>query len=89
MDAQEHVEIPRSTNRESEPSKKFPYFRALMCSIINSETSRFHEVVDQQGCRDSIVQDHVCNIVPRSEGEPVPDGSSRSTFLTKRDFLCL
>jgi hypothetical protein len=85
MDAQEHVEAPRSTDRESRPPKKCPYFRALMCSIIDSETSSVQEATDQQGWRDAIVQDDVCDIVPGSEGEPVPGGSSRSTFLAKRE----
>jgi hypothetical protein len=31
------------------------------------------------------VQDDACDIVPRLEGEPVLGGSSRSTFLAKRE----
>jgi hypothetical protein len=40
-DAQEHVEAPRSTFRESGPLKKFPKFMALMSNIIE-------EAVDEQ-----------------------------------------
>jgi hypothetical protein len=39
MDAQEQEEAPRSTERKSRPPKKCTYFRALMCSVIDSETS--------------------------------------------------
>ena len=39
MDAHEHEEAPNSTDRESRPPKKCPYFRALICSIVNSNTS--------------------------------------------------
>jgi hypothetical protein len=46
MDAQEHVEAPRSTDREGRPLKKCPYFRALMCSIIDSETSSVQGAAD-------------------------------------------
>ena len=49
MDVQEHVEAPRSTDRESRPPKKCPYFKALMCSIINSKTSNVQGATDQQG----------------------------------------
>lgn len=59
MDAQEHVEAPRSIDRESKPPKKCPYSRALMCRIVDSETSNIQGVVNQQGWRDSIVQDDV------------------------------
>jgi hypothetical protein len=38
MDAQEQVEAPRSTLRESRPSKKFPNFMALICYIIEEAT---------------------------------------------------
>jgi hypothetical protein len=31
------------------------------------------------------VQDDVCDIMPGSEKEPIPSGSSRSTFLAKRE----
>jgi hypothetical protein len=85
MDAQEQEEAPRSIDRESMPPKKCPYFKALMCSIIDSETSSVHGAADQQGWRDASVQDDVCDIVPRMEGEPVPGGFSRSTFLAKRE----
>jgi hypothetical protein len=71
--------------KESRPPKKCSYFRALMCSVIDSETSSFQGAVDQQSWRDFNVQDDMCDIVPRLEGEPVPDGSSGSTFLSKRE----
>jgi hypothetical protein len=47
MDAQEQEEAPRSTYRESRPPKKCPYFRALMCSVIDSETSSVQGAADQ------------------------------------------
>jgi hypothetical protein len=78
MDAQEQVEAPRSTLRESKPSTKFPNFMALICYVIEEATV-------QQEQQDALVQDDVCDIVLGSEGEPVPGGSSRSTFLTKRE----
>jgi hypothetical protein len=46
-DAQEHVEAPRSTLRETKPPKKFPNFVALMSRIIDSESSSVQEAVDQ------------------------------------------
>jgi hypothetical protein len=76
--AQEHVEAPRSTFRESMPPKKFPNFMALRSNVIK-------ETIDHQVYQDDMVQDDVHDIVPRSEGQPVPSGSSRSTFLTKRE----
>jgi len=36
-DAQEHVEDPRSTFRESNTSKKFPNYMPLMTKIIEDE----------------------------------------------------
>jgi hypothetical protein len=84
-DAQEHVEAPRSTFRESKPPKKFPNFVALMSSIIDSESSSVQEAADQQVWWDAMVQDDVWDIVPGPEGQPVPGGSSRSTFLAKRE----
>jgi hypothetical protein len=75
MDAQHQWEARRSTDSESRPSKKCQYFMALMCSVIDFETSSVQGVVDQQGWRDVNVQDDVCNIVPGSEGELVPCGS--------------
>jgi hypothetical protein len=77
-DAQEHVEAPRSTFRESRPPKKFPNFMALMSNVIE-------EATDHQVYQDAMVQDDVWDIVPGSEGQPVPGGSSRSTFLAKRE----
>jgi hypothetical protein len=40
-DAQERVEAPRSTFRESRPPKKFPNFMEIMSSIIDSKSSSF------------------------------------------------
>jgi hypothetical protein len=77
------VEAPRSTDRESRPPKKCPYFKALMCSIIDFETSSVQEAANQWGWREAIVQDDVCTIVPGLKGEPVPDSSLRSTFLAR------
>jgi hypothetical protein len=85
MDAQKDEEASRSTLRESRPSTKFPNFMALICSIIDFVTSSAQVVADQQGWRDVSVHDDVCDIVPGSEEEPIPGGSSRSTFLTKRE----
>jgi hypothetical protein len=38
-DAQEHVEAPKITFRESRPSQKFLTYMALMTNIIDSELS--------------------------------------------------
>jgi hypothetical protein len=58
-DAQEKVEAPRSTFRESRPPKKFPNFMVLMSSIIDSKSSSVQEATDQQVWRDSMGQDDV------------------------------
>jgi hypothetical protein len=42
-DAQEYVEAPKSTFRESIPPKKFPNYMALMSNIIDFEPSSFQE----------------------------------------------
>jgi hypothetical protein len=77
-DAQEHVETPRSTFRESRPSKKFPDFMALMSSILDSKPSTFQEATDQQVWWDamvekytSIMKNDVLDIMPRLEGKSV------------------
>ena len=44
-DAQEHVEAPRRTFRENRPPHKC---MALMCEIIDSESSSFEEALEQQ-----------------------------------------
>jgi hypothetical protein len=82
-DSQEHVKAPRSIFRESRPPRKFPNFVALMSSIIDSEYSSVWEVTDQQVWWDVMVQDDVRDIVPVPEGQPIPSGSSRCTFLAK------
>jgi hypothetical protein len=84
-DAKEHVEAPSSTFRESRPPKKFPNYMALMSSIIDSESSSVQEATDQQVWRNAMMEDDVWDIVPGSEGQPVPGGSSRSSFLAKRE----
>jgi hypothetical protein len=76
-DAQEHVETPRSTFRESRPPKKFPDYMALMSSILDSKPSIFQEAADQQVWQDamveytSIMKNDVWDIVPRPEGKLV------------------
>jgi hypothetical protein len=84
MDAQEQ-EASRSTLRERRPSMKFSNFMALICSIINLRLPVFREKLNQQGWRNASMQDDVCDIVPESEAEPVPGGSSGNTFLAKRE----
>jgi hypothetical protein len=84
-DVQEQAEAPRSTIRESRPSRKFPNYMALMSSIIDVEPSNFEEVADQQVWHDVMVQDDVQDIVPRSKGQLIPSVSSRSTFIAKRE----
>ena len=49
MDAQEKVETPRSTLREIMLSMKFPKFVALICSVINSETSSVRHCTRVEG----------------------------------------
>jgi hypothetical protein len=82
--AKEHVEAPSSTVRERRPPKKFPNYMALMSSIIDSKSSSVQEATDQQVWRNAM-EDDVWDIMPGSEGQPVPDGSSRSSFLAKRE----
>ena len=77
------METPRSIVKESRPLKKCSYFRALICCIIDFETSSVQGAVDQQSWRDAIVQDDVCDIVPRSKAKPILGSSSKSTFLAK------
>jgi hypothetical protein len=77
-DAQEQVEAPKNTFKESRPSKKFLNFMALMSNVIE-------EAVNQQVQQDALLQDDACDIVARQEGKTVPSGSSRSTFLAKRE----
>jgi predicted metal-dependent hydrolase len=77
-DAQEHVEAPRSTFRESRPPKRFSSYMALMSSIIDSEPTSVEEATDQQVWRDammeeyhSIMKNDVWDIVLRLEGKSV------------------
>jgi hypothetical protein len=87
MDAQEKEEAPRSTLRERKPLTKFANFMALICSIIDSVTSSIQGAADQRCWRDASERDDVCDIVLGLEEEPVPCGSSRSTFLST-SVLC-
>jgi hypothetical protein len=87
-DAQEHVEAPKSTFRESRPPRKFPNYLALMSSIIDVEPSSFEEATDQQVWRDAMVEEYnsimkndVWDIVSRSEGKSVV--SSKWLFKIK------
>jgi hypothetical protein len=48
-DAQEYVEAPKSTFRESKPMKKFPDYMALMSSIIDFKPSSFQKEIDHTG----------------------------------------
>jgi hypothetical protein len=66
MDAQEQ-EASRSTLRERKPSTKVSNFVALICSVINFETSSIQGVTNHQGWRNANMQDDVCDIVPESE----------------------
>jgi hypothetical protein len=45
--AQEYVEAPRSTFKESRPPKKFLSYMALINSIIDSKPSGYQEATDQ------------------------------------------
>jgi hypothetical protein len=76
-DAQEHVETPRSTLRESMPLKKFLGYMALMSDILDSKPSNFQEAIDQQVWQDamveytSIMKNDVWDTVSRSKWESV------------------
>jgi hypothetical protein len=43
-DAEEHVEAPRSTFKESRPPRQFPSYMALMSDIIYSEPTIVDDV---------------------------------------------
>jgi hypothetical protein len=77
-DAQEHVEAPRSTVGERRPPTKFPNLMALTSNVIE-------EAVDHRVYQDAMVQDDVSDIVSGLERQPIQGGSSRSTFLAKRE----
>jgi hypothetical protein len=47
QDAQEHVEPPRTTFRESRPPQKFLTYMDLMTNMIDSEPSNFEEAPNQ------------------------------------------
>ena len=72
-DAQEHVEAPRRSFRESRPPQKY---MALMCDIF--EPTSFEEASKQQVWQDamkeeysSIMRNDVWDVVPRPEGKSV------------------
>jgi hypothetical protein len=56
--AQEHVEPPKTTFRESRPPQKFSTYMALMTNLIDSEPSIFEETTSQQVWRDAMVEEH-------------------------------
>jgi hypothetical protein len=87
IDAQEQ-ESYRSTLRERRPSMKFLNFVALICSVINFETSNIQGETDQQGWRNANMYNDVCDIVLESETELVLGGSSGNSFLAKRECRC-
>lgn len=63
-DAQEHVEAPRKTFRESKPLKKFSSYMKLMSDINDSKPSTFQEATSLEGCHkwksSSIMKNDVC-----------------------------
>lgn len=75
------MEHPNSTFKESRPPKKFSKFSkymALMSSVIEDE-------IDKEVWRKAMVKDDAQDIMARLEGKLVPGGSSRSTFIAKRE----
>jgi hypothetical protein len=77
-DAQEHVEAPKKTFRESRPPQKYSSYMALMCDIIDSEPSSFEEASERQVWQDAMVEEYssimkndVWDIVSRPEGKSV------------------
>ena len=77
-DAQEHVGAPRSTFRESKPSRQRSSYMALMSSIIHSKPSSYEEAADQQVWRDAMVEEYssimkndVLDVVPKLEWKSV------------------
>jgi hypothetical protein len=77
-DAQEHVETPKSTFRESRPPKKFPNYIALMSSILYFKASSFQEAANQHVWQDAMVEEYtsimkndVWDIVPRPKGKSI------------------
>jgi hypothetical protein len=85
-DAQEHVEPPRSTFKESKPQRK-RFQMALMSSILDSEPSSIQKAIDQQVWRyamleyTSIMKNDAWDIVSRPNEKPV--GSSRQLYKIK------
>ena len=57
-DAQEHLEPPKTTFRESRPSQKFSMSMDLMTSIVDLEPSSIKEEASQQVWRDAMVEEH-------------------------------
>jgi hypothetical protein len=77
-DAQEHVETPRSTFRESRAPMKFPEYMELMTSILDLEPCSIQEAAYQQVWWDTMVEEYTSimkndawDIVSRLEGKSV------------------
>jgi hypothetical protein len=77
-DAQEYIEAPRSTLRESRPSKKFSNYMELMSNNIDSKPLSAQEGANQRVWCDAMVEEYtsvmkndVWDIVPRLEGKSV------------------
>jgi hypothetical protein len=77
-DAQEHVEAPKKTFRESRPPQKYSNCIAHMCNIIDSEPSSFEEASKRQVWKDAMVEEYssimkndVWHIVSILEGKSV------------------
>jgi hypothetical protein len=81
-DAQEHVETPRSTFRESKPPRKFPDYMALISSILDSEPSSFQEAIDQQVWQDAMVEEYT-SIMKNNVWDIVSRPKLRSTVSSK------
>lgn len=62
-DAREHDDAPKSTFKESRSSEKYPYSRALWCSISSSKPSSFEGAAKQQVWRNAIMVDDMWDIV--------------------------
>jgi hypothetical protein len=76
-DAQEHVEAPQKTLKESGLLHEYSSYMALMCDIIDSEPSSFEEASERQVWRNamveysSIMKNDVWDIVWRPQGKSV------------------
>jgi hypothetical protein len=77
-EAQEQVDAPRTSVRESRAPQRFSSYMALMSELIEAEPSSFQEASEQQVWRDammeeysSIMKNDVWEVVPRPEGKSV------------------